>query len=181
MLAIASTLNKALKRLNDWEVLCQKNNVSRLLKLTCLLFTSVVLGSSLTSCKEQASASRRSVAIEQAWELNLGHQIEGFPIIAGLGDVSLHLRGAQVRAPFEGETELAANEPQCVYFTSPEVPAYLFRFCGIHRPKLGEVEEGQSMGRATYLHFATLRRQPEGTWAIVEPSKTVLERALERF
>ncbi|MDB9527970.1 hypothetical protein PN498_18395 [Oscillatoria sp. CS-180] len=139
------------------------------------------LGVTLTSCREEAVASSRSVALDQSWELDLGDVIEGFKIVAGLGDVSVHLRGARVRAPFDGEVQTAANEQNCVFFSSPEVPAYLFRFCGIKRPRIGLVERGESMGSADYLHFATLRRQPEGTWAIVEPSTYVLERSLERY
>ena len=149
------------------------------LSWTCSLL--LLLGSTLTSCREQAVAAPRSVAIDQAWELNLGSMVEGFRVVAGLGDVSMHLRGAAVRAPFDGEVQLAADGDDCIFFSSPEVPAYLFRFCGISRPRIGEVTRGQSIGRSDYLHFATMRRQPEGTWAIVEPSTHVLERSLERY
>jgi hypothetical protein len=141
----------------------------------------LTVGSGLSSCREEAVASPRSIALDQAWELNLGSVVEGFPVVAGLGDVSLQLRGARIKAPFDGEVQLAAEGLDCIFFSSPEVPAYLFRFCGIIRPRPGEFEQGQAMGRANYLHFATMRRQPEGTWAIVEPSTNVLERSLERY
>ena len=140
-----------------------------------------VVGASLSGCREQAIAQPRKIALEQSWELDLGDAIEGFQVVASLGDVSVQMRGAKVRAPFDGEVQTAANGQNCTFFSSPEVPAYLFRYCGIRRPRLGSVKEGQSMGTANYLHFATMRRQPEGTWAIVEPSKNVLERSLERY
>lgn len=146
-----------------------------------LVGMSLVLGPTLSSCREEAIAAPRSIAVDQTWELNLGNVVEGFRVVAGLGDVTMHLRGARVRAPFDGEVQLSADGPDCIFFASPEVPAYLFRFCGINRPQVGEVEAGDSLGRAQYLHFATLRRQPEGTWAIVEPSTSVLERSLQRF
>ena len=146
-----------------------------------LLVMSVMLGPTLSSCREDAIAAPRSIAVDQTWELNLGNNIEGFRVVAGLGDVTMQLQGARVRAPFDGEVQLSADGPDCIFFASPEVPAYLFRFCGINRPQAGEVEAGDSMGRAQYLHFATLRRQPEGTWTIVEPSTQVLEQSLQRF
>ncbi|MEM9505430.1 MAG: hypothetical protein AAGA01_15905, partial [Cyanobacteria bacterium P01_E01_bin.43] len=96
----------------------------------------------MTSCRDQAVAAPRSIAIDQAWELNLGSMVEGFRVVAGLGDVSMHLRGAAVRAPFDGEVQLAADGDDCIFFSYPEVPAYLFRFCGINRPHIGEVNQG---------------------------------------
>ncbi|NEQ45220.1 MAG: hypothetical protein F6K00_17330 [Leptolyngbya sp. SIOISBB] len=126
-------------------------------------------------------AAPRSVAIDQTWELTLGNMVEGFRVVAGLGDVTMYLRGARVRAPFDGDVQLSADGPDCIFFASPEVPAYLFRFCGLANPRAGVVKAGDSMGRAQYLHFTTMRRQPEGTWAIVEPSTHVLERSLQRF
>ncbi|MGF1460249.1 MAG: hypothetical protein ACFBSG_14640 [Leptolyngbyaceae cyanobacterium] len=135
----------------------------------------------LVSCRQEAAAAPRTIAVEQTWEVGLGSVIEGFQVVAGLGDVSMHLRGASIRAPFDGEVQLASGGQACILFASPEVPAYLFRYCGINRPNLGAVDAGEPMGRAAYLHFATLRRQPEGTWAIVEPSAHVLERSLERY
>lgn len=153
----------------------------RWLKLGWAATLSLSLGVTLSGCRDEAVAAPRTVALDQAWELDLGSTLEGFRVVASLGDVSLHLRGARVKAPFNGEVQAAAEGQDCVFFSSPEVPAYLFRFCGIQRPRLGAIAAGQAMGRANYLHFATLRRQPEGTWAIVEPSANVLERALERY
>ena len=150
-------------------------------RLWGLVLLILALAPTLSSCRDEAIASPRSVAIEQTWELTLGNVVEGFRVVAGLGDVTMYLRGARVRAPFDGEIQLSADGPDCIFFASPEVPAYLFRFCGLTNPRAGEVNAGDSMGRAQYLHFTTMRRQPEGTWAIVEPSTNVLERSLQRF
>jgi hypothetical protein len=141
----------------------------------------LMTGVSLSSCREQAIAQPRKIAMDQSWELDLGDAIEGFLVVASLGDVSVHTKGAPVRAPFDGEIQPAAAGRDCIFFSSPEVPAYLFRYCGLKRPLLGSVEEGQRIGSAKFLHFATMRRQPEGTWTIVEPSTNVLERSLERY
>lgn len=143
-----------------------------------LLMLPLWLSLALTGCRDQATAVPREVIIQQAWELEPGDNIAGFRVTASLGDISIKLENAAVRAPFEGEVEPAASLPDCVYFSSPEVPAYLFRYCGLHHPRLGSIQANQTMGKARLLHFATLRRQPEGTWAIVEPSSHVLERSL---
>ncbi len=60
------------------------------------------------------------------------------------------------------------------------MPAYLFRLCGLSDPRLGEVNQGDALGTARQLEFAALRKQPNGTWAIVEPAKAILERTLRK-
>ncbi len=129
-------------------------------------------------CQGTTLPTPRQVKVQQSWELQPGTMVAGFRIAASLGDISIDMAGSPVRAPFGGEVELAAISPDCVFFSSAEVPAYLFRYCGLRRPRLGSVKPGQPIGSAEVLHFATLRRQPDGTWAIVEPSSTVLERSL---
>ncbi|HEY9762094.1 MAG TPA: hypothetical protein V6D07_06185 [Trichocoleus sp.] len=116
--------------------------------------------------------------LQQTWELKPGDEIEGHQVAASLGDVSIALKGNALRAPFMGEVELAASGVRCIYFSTPEIPAYLFRFCGLRRLQLGPVSSGEVIGSGEYVHFATLRRQPDGSWAFVEPSRSVLERAL---
>ncbi|NJN32866.1 MAG: hypothetical protein HC824_22495 [Synechococcales cyanobacterium RM1_1_8] len=59
------------------------------------------------------------------------------------------------------------------------MPAYLFRYCGLGRMVLGDRPEGAFLGRAQALQFATLRKQPDGSWAIVEPAKDILEKSLK--
>ncbi|NJR66803.1 MAG: hypothetical protein HC772_18205 [Leptolyngbyaceae cyanobacterium CRU_2_3] len=44
---------------------------------------------------------------------------------------------------------------------------------------MGTVYLGEAIGSGDYLHFATLRKQPDGTWTIVEPAKDILERILK--
>ena len=182
MLAIASISNRLTE---TFKTLCQStrtaSKVRRWLRVGFLIAGGLALSSALTGCRNQAIANARRVAIEQSWELSPGDSIEGFAIAAGLGDISIYMRGESVHAPFQGDVELAASGENCIFFSSPEVPAYLFRYCGLKRPQLGSVQAGQSIGHASFLHFATLRRQPEGTWVIVEPSTNVLERSLERY
>lgn len=118
----------------------------------------------------------RALPLRQNWELQLGQVVGGHVITGGLGDVSIALRGASVYAPFNGKVE--PHRETCVLFSSPEVPAYLFRFCGLTKMNFGAVEAGKSIGSANYLQFAALRKQPDGTWSLVEPSQEVLERTL---
>lgn len=118
----------------------------------------------------------RNISIHQAWALQPGSEVGGYPVVGSLGDVSIRLGGSAVKAPFDGKVQ--PTHHKCVAFSSPEVPAYLFRLCGVNRPRLGRVEAGQVIGRGQVLQFAAMRRQPDGTWAMVEPAVDVLERAV---
>lgn len=133
---------------------------------------------SLSGCRQGAASAPRRIVLQQTWELEAGDTLAGHLIVAGLGDISIQLNDHVVRAPFAGRVELAAAGVNCIYFSTPEIPAYLFRYCGIRRPRLGSIRAGAVMGVGDYLHFATLRRLPDGTWAIVEPSGHVLEKSL---
>ncbi|NET30515.1 MAG: hypothetical protein F6K19_00685 [Cyanothece sp. SIO1E1] len=133
-----------------------------------------------TSCgQNQADEPPRAAQIHQSWELQPGDEIGNYRVVAGLGDITIDLDGNSIYAPFEGRVQPSTQE-DCVIFSSAEVPAYLFRLCGIRRPKLGQLQEGQVIGSGEYLHFAALRRQPNGKWAIVEPSSQILERTLSQ-
>lgn len=118
----------------------------------------------------------RTVQIQQTWQLQVGDSIGTYRVAAGLGDISIELKGGKVYAPFEGRVQ--PNISDCVIFSSPELPAYLFRMCGLNQPRLGAVKPGDAIGSGQYLHFATLRKLPEGTWTIVEPSRSILEQIL---
>lgn len=131
----------------------------------------------LAGCRSSSAPPPREISLQQSWELEPGDKVAGYLVAASLGDISIELRGKPLRAPFSGEVE-PAIATSCLYFSTSEIPAYLFRFCGLKRPHLGAVNQGETIGSGQYVHFATLRRQPDGTWAIVEPSKNVLERAL---
>lgn len=124
----------------------------------------------------QKSPALRNVPIHQTWQIQPGSAIAGHRVLAGLGDISIHLAGKRVYAPFDGQMQPTTGD--CVVFSSPEVPAYLLRLCGLRRPRLGVVQEGQPLGRSEVLHFATLRKQTDGRWALVEPSATLLTRLL---
>ena len=91
--------------------------------------------------------------------------------------VSLHLKKPKVQAPFDGELSPSESE-QCGLYSTPDIPAYLFRLCGLNSFRFGSVNAGQVMGKGKYLSFATLRKQPDGTWIIVEPASSVLEKIL---
>lgn len=136
----------------------------------------------LSSCQPQAPPPQRVINIQQQWELEPGDQIAEYLVVGSLGDVSIQLKRAPIKAPFPGKVEPSTFE-HCVIYSTPEVPAYLFRFCGLRRPRFGTVKTGQTIGSGSYVQFATLRRQPDGTWIIVEPSTGILERAIsqERF
>jgi hypothetical protein len=134
----------------------------------------------LGGCGRLTPMAPRQIVLKQAWEIESGDRVAGQLVTGSLGDISIRLQGARLRAPFTGQVEPAAKGFNCIYFSSPEVPAYLFRYCGVSHPHLGPVEAGAVMGRGRYIHFATLRRQPDGSWAMVEPSDRVLERSLNR-
>ena len=142
------------------------------------LGTGLGVGLLLGSCGRQPEPPPRHFQLQQTWELQPGDDVAGYLVAGSLGDVSLDLSGGSVYAPFDGQLEPLEN-PHCVIFSTAEVPAYLFRLCGLRRPRLGLVRQGQVMGRGQHLHFGTLRMQPDGTWALVEPASTVLERLLQ--
>ncbi len=118
----------------------------------------------------------RQVKIQQTWELEPGQRVGDYRVVGGLGDISIDLQGNKVWAPFAGD--VYPLNKNCVLFSSPEVPAYLLRLCGVQQVNFGAVSQGGRIAKSQILHFATLRKQPDGSWAIVEPSREVLERVL---
>ncbi|MGI0490331.1 hypothetical protein ACN4EG_00855 [Alkalinema pantanalense CENA528] len=131
----------------------------------------------LASCAKETPLPIVDIKLYQNWELSPGDRVAGYEVTGGLGDISIALQGRSIYAPFNGDTQL--DQRRCLYFDSPEVPSYKFRFCGIQSPKLGKVRQGETIGSGETLQFAALRKQPNGTWAIVEPSKTILEKTLK--
>jgi hypothetical protein len=134
----------------------------------------------LNGCTRLAPVVPRQIVLKQTWEIESGDRIAGQLVTGSLGDISIQLRGTRLRAPFDGQVEVASQGFRCIYFSTPEVPAYLFRYCGVSHPRLGPLQTGEVMGRGQNIHFATLRRQPDGAWALVEPSDRVLERSLNQ-
>lgn len=132
----------------------------------------------LSGCGVKAIPEPRSIILQQQWSLNPGDEVAGNLVAGSLGDISLYLEKRQVKAPFDGDLELSAVD-QCALYSTPEIPAYLFRLCGLEKVAYGSIKAGKPIGKGDYLSFATLRRQPDGTWIIVEPARGVLEKALE--
>jgi hypothetical protein len=129
-------------------------------------------------CQSNSAVPPRQLQIEQTWQLQPGSSVAGYRVLSGLGDISIETEGDRIHAPFDGKVE--PHQEDCVIFSSPHVPAYLLRLCGVQRPKFGEVREGEVIGQSQFLQFAVLRRQPNGQWALVEPSNRILEKTLRK-
>jgi hypothetical protein len=144
----------------------------------------------LTSCGHTAPPPPIKVQVFQDWQLKPGDRLAGYVVTGGLGDISIAVQGQAIYAPFTGETQKDAQG--CLFYSSPEVPSYLFRLCGLtgrawfdldipplNQLRLGPVKAGEALGHATTLQFATLRKQTNGKWAIVEPDKSLIETLLK--
>lgn len=147
--------------------------INRLLCWLMLLLSALLL----TGCGAKAKPKPKIITLQQQWALNPGDEVDGNLVAGSLGDISLFLKRGKVSAPFDGELDPSETK-QCALYSTPEIPAYLFRLCGLEKFNYGEVKAGEPMGKGDYLSFATLRRQPDGTWIIVEPAKGVLEKVL---
>jgi hypothetical protein len=144
--------------------------------MSCVLALILLTG---TGCSiNPSNEPARAVQIQQTWELQPGDEVGGHRIAGGLGDISIELNGDTVYAPFDGRIQ--PNVAGCVVFSTPDVPAYLFRLCGLRQPRLGELRQGEAIGSGEYLQFAALRKQPDGKWAMVEPARDFLERTLQQ-
>ncbi|MEO0456518.1 MAG: hypothetical protein AAF152_08035 [Cyanobacteria bacterium P01_A01_bin.114] len=147
--------------------------IAKIAQLILGMICLVLLG----GCSASPEVAPRVINLQQQWELEPGDEVAGHLVTGSLGDISIELGGQKLYAPFAGKIE-QATQPHCVIYSTPEVPAYLFRFCGLKRSPIGKIRAGQSLGSGQYLQFATMRRQPDGTWIIVEPSTGILERAI---
>lgn len=129
----------------------------------------------MTACQTGALSSR-TITVQQTWDLQVGNQVGDYRISSGLGDITLELDGDPVRMPFDGKVQ--PMDEHCIALTSPEVPAYLFRLCGIQRPGLGQHSQGHTIGRAHQLVFAACRKEPDGTWTLIEPATDLITQFL---
>ncbi len=129
----------------------------------------------LAAC-QSGSPPPRSITIQQTWDLQVGNQVGDYRISSGLGDITLELGGDPVQMPFDGKVQ--PMDEHCIALTSPEVPAYLFRLCGINRPSLGQHSQGHTIGRTQQLVFAAFRKEPDGTWALIEPATDLITQFL---
>ena len=144
--------------------------------LTRMVMPAGIVILTLTAC-QTAPQIIKPPELHQKWELQAGDRIAGYEVISGLGELSLELQGKAVYAPVRGKTSIDARN--CVYFESPEIPNYQFRLCGLHNPHIGPLRQGEEIGTVNQLRFAALRQHPSGKWAIVEPSKQILEKILK--
>lgn len=144
------------------------------LGLTCLALAA--------GCSGQSQAvAPRNLTYYQEWAMQPGDSLAGYLIQSGLGDVSVRLDGDSLFMPFDGKVQpQAEKENLCIILSSPDVPAYLFRLCGVRQPHLGERRQGETIGTGEVVAFATLRRQADGTWAMVEPAKELIEQFLTK-
>jgi len=107
-----------------------------------------------------------------------------------LGDISLEFKGI-VKAPLAGLVEsefvlvtkedLIAGTKDCIIFSSPQMPAYLLKICGLTGRNLGSVDRGSPIGETSgKLHISLLsfRKVANQTnkWIYVSPSKTLIEK-----
>jgi hypothetical protein len=149
--------------------------------LTCKVWfvwsSSIAIALITTACSLTSSSEPvREIQIQQNWAIKQGDRLANHLVVAGLGDISIQLDGDAAYAPFPGRVQPGSDH--CLLYSTPEIPAYLFRLCGLSQTRLGEVSTGTAIGAGDYLHFTTLRKQPDGTWTIVEPAKDILERIL---
>lgn len=150
--------------------------MTNLIDLTRMVMPAGIVVLILTAC-QTAPQIIKPPELHQKWELQAGDRIAGYEVISGLGELSLELQGKAVYAPVRGKTSIDARN--CVYFESAEIPNYQFRLCGLHNPHIGPLRQGEEIGTANQLRFAALRQHPSGKWAIVEPSKQILEKILK--
>jgi hypothetical protein len=145
-----------------------------------------LLASSLISSCDRPKTRPVSLPLHQQWQLQPGHSIAGRPITSGLGDVLVELDGKAIYMPKSGlvqplspaSSDAQATASDCIAIASPEIPAYRLRLCHLRRPRLGQQPAGSMIGRGEQVAISMLRKQPEGTWAFVEPSPSLLEALL---
>lgn len=136
----------------------------------------------VAGCSGQNQAvAPRNITYYQDWALQPGDTLAGYQVQSGLGDISINVDGKTLYMPFDGTVQPQQDlEDLCVVLSSPDVPAYLFRLCGVNNPRFGDRNQGDTLGNGNIVAFATLRRQADGTWAMVEPAKELIEQFLEK-
>ncbi len=145
--------------------------------LNALLASGVIL-LAIASCTPQPVAEQPlDVQLYQSWELQPGDVVAGYPVTGSLGDISITLKGNSIYAPYDGR--LQPNKAGCVMFSSTDVPNYLLRLCGVKNPRFGPRKVGEAIGTAEALQFALLNKRSDGQWALVEPSKQILQQMLQ--
>ena len=140
--------------------------------------TMVMVMLAIASCTPKPVTEQPlDVPLYQNWELQPGDVVAGYPVTGGLGDLSVDVKGNTVYAPYAGR--LQPHKTDCVVFSSADVPNYLLRLCGLKKPAFGVRQAGEAIGTADVLQFAVLNKRPDGLWALVEPSKQLLQQMLQ--
>ena len=142
------------------------------------VLTLAVMLMTVVGCTPQPAEAPRQLHLSQRWELQRGDVVAGHQVVSGLGDINIALQGDAVYAPFDGQVQPYKGD--CVIFASEEVPSYLLRLCGLHQPNLGSKRAGEAIGKGDELQLAVLNEQADGQWALVEPSKRILAKVLQR-
>lgn len=138
-----------------------------------------VVAASLGCSDPSPSLPPRTFNLYQDWALQPGDKLAGYEVHSSLGDVTIDLGGNRLYMPFDGQVQQAAgNEDRCIVVSSPDVPAYLFRLCGVTQAQIGDRRQGDAIGRGAIVAFAAMRRQADGTWAMVEPAKDFIAQFL---
>ena len=133
--------------------------------------------------------SVREIELQNTWGVKAGDSIEGYFIASGLGDISLAMKG-KVIAPIDGNVEenfvlisdgsLIRGPSDCIIFSSPQLPAYLIKLCGLASRNLEQVEGGKPIGKTNgYLHISLFSYRPNqesgAIWVYVPPSPQLIE------
>ncbi|MGB5959581.1 MAG: hypothetical protein WBG73_02885 [Coleofasciculaceae cyanobacterium] len=142
-----------------------------------LLATGMLLLSVAGCTPQPVTEQPLDVQLFQSWELQAGDTVAGYSVKGGLGDLSIALDGNSIYTPYAGR--LQPNKPGCVMFSSTDVPNYLLRLCGVKNPQFGVRNVGEAIGTAEFLEFALLNKRADGKWALVEPSKQILQQMLQ--
>jgi hypothetical protein len=150
----------------------------------------------ISGCRISPTPDQKiEVNVSQNWQLQAGSTIEpdnadadaAYRVTSGLGDIAIQLSDGMenpwqigyrsVYAPFAGEVRIDSRH--CLFYMAAEIPAYAFRLCGLTPAKLGKIAAGAPIGHGRSLQFATLRKQPNGKWAIVEPDQSFIKKLLK--
>ncbi|MDY6936283.1 MAG: hypothetical protein SWY16_01345 [Cyanobacteriota bacterium] len=133
--------------------------------------------------------SVREIELQNTWGVKAGESIDRYLVASGLGDISLAMKG-KVLAPLDGNIEhkfvlisdgsLIRGTSDCVIFSSPQMPAYLIKLCGLASRNFNRIESGKPIGETNgYLHISlfSYRPNPENgaTWVYVPPSPQLIQ------
>lgn len=155
----------------------------------------------LSGCGGFSPADSTVLNLHQKWQLQPGDRIAGHRVTSGLGDIGIELGGAWLQMPAVGKLQPVETNPErvtgtsagantatntatktatktattCAVFSSPEIPGYQVRLCGLRQVHWGAQKQGDRIGRGDRVSIAMLRKQPDGAWAMVEPATKLLE------